>query len=190
MRALHLAIDRPLGGVESVFSALAAVIMASVMGIVTFDVAMRYVFNRPLGWSYDLIDLYLSVFLFYLMLSFTFARHGHIRVDIVQQYLGVRARAAFEVVTCVTAFLVFFSIAIVAAGRCWTQWDGGDVVQGDVDWPSWLSTFAVPLGSFTLSLRLLVNGLSSLLAMFGGDPAIPLPPLHTEVSREARVTVE
>ena len=190
MRGLLRRTDRVLTPVENALSAVGTAVMAAIMLIVTADVGMRYALNRPLGWSYDLIDLYLSVFLFYLMLSFAFRRHGHIRVDIVQQYLGRRARAAFEAVTCLTAFAVFGAITVVSAQRCWSQWQGGDLVQGDVDWPSWLSTFAVPLGSGLLSLRLLVNGLAHGVAAATGEYVVPLPPLHAETSAEPGVMAE
>ena len=143
-----------------------------------------------LGWSYDLIDLYLSAYLFYLMLSFTFTRHGQIRVDILQQFLGLRARGVCEVITCFTALAVFLAITVVAAERCWSQFATGDLVEGDVDWPSWLSTFPVPLGAGVLTLRLLVNGLAHCVTLLTGRPVIPLPPLHARQAPTPGVAAE
>lgn len=39
--------------------------MFAVMMIVVGDVFMRYTFNRPFSWAYDLIALYLMAGLFY-----------------------------------------------------------------------------------------------------------------------------
>ena len=86
---------RLVSSVERVAGVVAAVALAAIMFIATGDVAMRYVFNKPFAWAYDLISLYLMVALFYLVVSGTYAHHAHVAVDIREnsptygQWVGV-----------------------------------------------------------------------------------------------------
>ena len=50
---------KTLGAIEKIASTIAAVFMFAIMIIVFGDVIMRYAFNRPFSWAYDLISLYL-----------------------------------------------------------------------------------------------------------------------------------
>ena len=62
------------------------------MLIVVVDVAMRYALSMPLGWSYDVIGLYLMVAVFFLMLPDTLHNHGHVAIDLFQGTLPRRLR--------------------------------------------------------------------------------------------------
>src|SRR4051794_22119560 len=68
---------RALGAVEKAVSSIAAVFMFAIMIIVFSDVVMRYAFNRPFSWAYDLISLYLMAGIFFLILSEAYASHAH-----------------------------------------------------------------------------------------------------------------
>ncbi len=85
-------LDTALSLVERFASLLAAIALFLIMAIVASDVALRYLFNRPWGWSFDFISLYVIVGLFFLALSRTFAVHGHISVDLLHHYLSPTAR--------------------------------------------------------------------------------------------------
>ena len=76
---------RALGAVEKAVSTIAAIFMFAIMIIVFCDVVMRYAFNRPFSWAYDLISLYLMAGVFFLILSEAYASHAHVSVDILQQ---------------------------------------------------------------------------------------------------------
>ena len=58
-----------LGTIEKIASTIAAVFMFAIMIIVFGDVIMRYAFNKPFSWAYDLISLYLMAGVFFLVLS-------------------------------------------------------------------------------------------------------------------------
>ena len=58
---------RAVGRIEKLASTIAAVFMFAIMMIVFSDVIMRYAFNRPFSWAYDLISLYLMAGVFFLV---------------------------------------------------------------------------------------------------------------------------
>ena len=57
---------------------VAAAFMFAIMIIVFSDVIMRYAFNKPFSWAYDLISLYLMAGIFFLVLSEAYASNTHV----------------------------------------------------------------------------------------------------------------
>ena len=56
---------------------IAMVSITLIMLIVSFDAILRYVFNAPLQWSYELVGYYLMVVGIYFALSGTFTQNRH-----------------------------------------------------------------------------------------------------------------
>jgi TRAP-type C4-dicarboxylate transport system permease small subunit len=151
--------------IEAALSLSAAVILFAVMLIVAADVGMRYAFNQPFSWSYDLISLYLVLALFYFCLSRAFATHAHVGVDILHYYVSQKTRRLFEL------------IAVVCWHRAQMAFTGHDVMAGAIEWPSWAFIILAPIGTGLLTMRLLLNGIAHAMALFGGPELIPLPAL-------------
>ena len=170
-------LDRVLAAVETAASGLAALAMLAIMLIVASDVAMRYAFNRPWGWAYDFISLYVMVGLFFLALSKTFAVHGHISVDLLHHYLRPPARRICEVVVCVLSATLFALIAEAGAERAWGHYVEGDVLAGAIAWPTWASVAFVPLGAGMLTLRLALTAICHAVTLATGREILPLPPI-------------
>src|ERR1700677_3809363 len=109
MRLIRTA-QRWVAAAEGAASFLAAIVLFVVMLIVSADVAMRYVFNRPFGWTYDLISLYLMGALFYFSLSATFAQGAHISVDVVASRLTPRTRRLLQMLIALASAWLFATI--------------------------------------------------------------------------------
>lgn len=166
-----------LSKIEAALSLAAAVILFAVMLIVAADVGMRYAFNQPFSWSYDLISLYLALAIFYFCLSRAFATHAHVGVDIVHYYVSQKTRRLFEVVTCLVSAPIFAAITVVCAHRAWAAFTGDDVMAGAIEWPSWAFIVLAPIGAGLLTIRLVLNGIAHAVTLFGGPEIIPLPAL-------------
>jgi TRAP-type C4-dicarboxylate transport system permease small subunit len=166
-----------VSAVEAALSLSAAIILFAVMLIVATDVAMRYAFNRPFSWSYDLISLYLVLAAFYFCLSRAYATHAHVGVDILHYYVSPRTRRLFEVITCVVSAPIFAAIAVVCLQRAMAAYAGNDVMAGAIEWPTWGFIVLAPIGAGLLTLRLVLNGIAHAVTLLGGPEIIPLPAL-------------
>ena len=173
--SLLRSLDRALSSVEHAASLLAALALFLIMWIVASDVAMRYLFNKPWGWSYDLISLYLIVGLFFLALSRTFAVNGHISVDLLHHVLSPNGRRVCEVVICVLSAGFFALVFDAGAERAWESYLAGDVLAGAFAWPTWASVIFVPIGAGVLTLRLALSAICHIYALASGRTVIPLP---------------
>lgn len=152
---------------ESVLIAASAVIMFAVMVIVVADVAMRYLFNAPLDWSYDLIARYLIVYLFYFALSDTLRRDRHIVVDMLSRIVPARVRHVLELIGYLLSLAVFTIMAWLGAERAWVEFAGNDIVFDSLQWPSWVVSVALPIGIGVMLLRVAMRIVALVLSLVG-----------------------
>jgi TRAP-type C4-dicarboxylate transport system permease small subunit len=169
---------KALGAVEKVVSSIAAVFMFLIMIIVFSDVVMRYGFNKPFSWAYDLISLYLMAGVFFLILSEAYASHAHVSVDILQQKFPPAMIRLTEIVTCLVGISVFSLIAWLGFLRAIDSYYASDVMAGGIPWPMWPSIGLVPFGAGLITLRLVLHLIAHVLSLATGRSLIALPASH------------
>lgn len=170
-------IDRILTWMERVTVSVAALMLLAIMLIATLDVALRYFFNSPLGWSYDLISLYLMAGMFFFAMSDTLRVNGHIAVDLLHSHMTHRQRHAVEVPGYATVLMTFVAVTGLAAQKTYEAYQGGDVIAGRFDWPTWVAMSFVAIGFFVLSLRCAHRLVGHLASAVQGRSVIDLPPI-------------
>jgi TRAP-type C4-dicarboxylate transport system permease small subunit len=164
--------------VEKAASSVAAAFMFAIMIIVFSDVIMRYAFNKPFSWAYDLISLYLMAGIFFLVLSEAYASNAHVSVDILQQKFPPAVKRLSEIVTCIVGIVVFSLIAYLGFLRAIDSFKSSDVMAGAIPWPMWPSIGLVPLGAGVITLRLVLHLIGHILSLATGRSLIPLPAAH------------
>ena len=169
--------DRVLRRIEKFGVGIAGIMMFLIMLIVVVDVVLRYFFNAPLYWSYELISFYLMVGLFFFALSDTLASHAHVSVDILHQYLPVQLRHAAEFIGYAASIPVFAGILYMSCIATWESWRGADVLAGHIAWPTWLAQVCVPLGVAVILLRMILRCVGHGLSLVRKRSVIPLPPI-------------
>jgi TRAP-type C4-dicarboxylate transport system permease small subunit len=176
-----------LTSVEDVLSWLAVAILIAITLIVSGDVVMRYLFNRPFSWAYDLISFYLMAALFYAAVSRTFSLNAHIGVDLIQRRLPLRLRLLCQLVVGLLATGFFAIVVLTNFKTSLEDFVAKTAVVGEIPWPSWVSTCIVVVGSTVISVRLVLYVVQNMLALFGSVVAIDqLNSLHGGNSEGAR----
>jgi len=72
-------------------------------GVVTYEVAMRYVFRMPTGWAYD-VSYMLYGALFLMAGAYALSRNAHVRADFIYRHLAPRTQASLDLVMYFVAF--------------------------------------------------------------------------------------
>lgn len=110
MRLLHRLAD----ALDIIISALTVALLLAITGIVTVAVVLRYGFNAPLTYSFDLATVLFSWMVF-LGLALAERDRAHLAVDVLDMSLGPRAR---------TALVVLRQLGIVALtlAVAWIGW--------------------------------------------------------------------
>lgn len=168
--------EKGLKALERAVALVAVGFMLAIMLVVTADVAMRYLFNSPFAWAYDLIALYLMAGVFYFVLSDAHRENAHVGIDILHARMGPRARRAADLVTAGVSLVMFSLIVYIGAERAWENFANDEVLAGNIPWPMWLSAIIVPIGSALLVLRLALQFVRNLF----GPAAAKAPVSATE----------
>jgi len=103
------------------FGWFVALMIVPMIAIMIWEVIMRYFFNAPSLWAYEI-----SLFMFgaYIALAggYTLLVKGHVNVDIIWGRLPLRWRSIVDVVTSVLFFLyvgVLFKVSLEATVLSW-----------------------------------------------------------------------
>jgi TRAP-type C4-dicarboxylate transport system permease small subunit len=144
-----------------------AVAVFLIMLIVVADVALRYLMNAPLPWSFDLISIYLMGAAFFLALSQTLRLSHHVNVDLAYERFPLVVRRLLKLIGWGLAAALFGWIAWLAAATAFDRYTKGDVIVGAYTWPTWIPAAIAALGFGAMVVRL-VLGVMVLAARLAG----------------------
>jgi len=144
-----------------------------------YEVIVRYVFNSPTNWAHE--SMFLMFGMQYLLAGgFVLREGGHVRVDVVYNYLPKRGKAIVDVLTSVF-FFIFVAVLLFTG---WTffndSWQVNEVSLSEWAIQYWPIKFSLSLGA----VLLLIQGIAQLIK----DIAVAIKPdvfdLDTEVRPE------
>lgn len=153
IRRISLALAR----YEAALLALGAVCLFAMMIIVFVDVVMRYLFNSPLGFSYDLISLYLMVGVFFFSLSDTLRHDEHVRVDILYLRMSRGVRRLCDRISYGLSAVLFTVVLWTGLLRAVVSTAQGEVMATLIPWPIWVAYWIVPIGTAPIVLLCLLR---------------------------------
>jgi TRAP-type C4-dicarboxylate transport system permease small subunit len=172
---LIAACSRLMSLIERVLRTIAAACLLAVMLIIFCDVFARYVFNAPIGWTYELVGMYLMPALFYLAVSDTLADDHHIAVDLLSARIPTPARRLVEILAGAATAGIFAWIAWIFGNSALADYRSGAVVMGTVEWPTWVPETIVVVGAVSIGLRLSGRVVGHVASLATGRPLIGLP---------------
>ncbi len=136
---------------------------------ICYDVLMRYAFNAPTVWSFELSYM-LGTAIISLGLPYVHYHSSHVRVDVVYSRLSARSRLVLDTVLTIA---LFFPLALI-----WTQISAVNAWQSfitheisyDSMWypPLWPFKFVIFLGFLLLLAQGTATFLRSVLALAKG----------------------
>ena len=164
------ACDRALTRLEDALLVVSCLCILGIVAITTADVAARGLFNAPFAWSHDLITQYLLVARFFLSLPYVTRIGGHMALDFMARKIrSATLRSSLALLGEVLALLFVVGFITGAWGTVVDAYVGGDVLAGDLPWPTWPSRLVGPVGAAVLALRLLVRIAQAGQALRQGD---------------------
>ena len=113
-------------------------------GLVTFDVLMRYFFDRPQLFV-DEVASFVQVLVVFAGLAYTFRAGGHVRVDLVTSSLPRPVRAWLRVVTLAIGVGFLAVVIWVTAQSALAAYRYGRV-SAVMLYPLWMPMALIPLG--------------------------------------------
>lgn len=141
--------DRINEGVGRIVSVIAVIFAA----IIIYDVVLRYVFEEPTRWAFDVTK---QLYGFYFVMLGGYAlRHGsHVHVDLVTEHLRGWVLRAVQVAGYV---IFFFPFAWVFMTRSWEfaqrSWAQGETTYGAIQMPVYPLKMAMCIAAGLLLLQ-------------------------------------
>lgn len=166
---------RVVDAIDTALLAVGCLMLFSLMMVVVADVSLRYVFNKPLAWSYEIISSYLMPGLFFMAASHTLKSNAHVCVDILHNYVGRKTRYVFEAISSVLAAPVFGLATVVSAQNTWQDLQLGAASSSGMELPTWTISLMLPLGFGMLTLRLVLHAIGYVGTLVAGRDLKHLP---------------
>lgn len=121
--------------------------------IIIYDVFMRYVFNQPTRWAFD-VSKQLYGFYFIMLGAFALKYQAHVRVDLLINTFSPKVRKITELAGYIIFFFpfawVFLTRSYAFALRSWQQ---GESTYGAVQLPVYPLKMAMVLAAALLLLQ-------------------------------------
>jgi C4-dicarboxylate transporter, DctQ subunit len=133
--------------VAALLSGLATLLLAV---MISFDVIMRYFFNRP-QLIVDEVGPYLLLVVIFGAAAQTFRLGGHVRVDLVTAYLPRPARAWLRVVNLLLGIIFLAVVIWVTTQSALTAFRYGRV-SAVLLYPLWMPMLVIPAGLLLMAL--------------------------------------
>lgn len=158
------------------FGWIVAFLMCPMIAIMIWEIVMRYFFNQPSLWAYEI-----SLFLYggYIVLggAYTHLAGGHVNVDIIWGQLSLRGRAILDILT---SGFVFFFLGVLF-------WESLQITInswriGETTMTHWQPIYyplrtTVPVGCFLFMLQAMAKLIRDVLTVVHGHD--PYPPRVT-----------
>jgi TRAP-type C4-dicarboxylate transport system permease small subunit len=170
-------VRRAVDLIDTALMIVGCAMLFALMVIVVCDVALRYLFNSPLQWSYEIVSSYLMPGLFFFAASHTLKAHAHVSVDIVHNYVARNTRFLLEALTSTLATPVFALCAVVSAERTLEDFRTAAASTSGLALPTWSISLMLPIGFGMLTVRLALSAIGYVATLVSGRELQPLPPI-------------
>ncbi|MFH1060018.1 MAG: TRAP transporter small permease subunit [Pseudomonadota bacterium] len=167
MRSLLRAIDVVNHWVGRAVAWVSLVITA----LVFLEVLLRYVFNSPTTWAYE-VNLYLQCTLVMLAGGYTLLHGGHVRVDIVYRFYDQRRKAWVDILTAFLVLAPALPMLYFGGGLAWEALMTGQRSVSAAELLLWPSMATVPVGVALLLMQALANALRAGIFLATGREAL------------------
>lgn len=144
---------RALDALYDVAGVVAALFMAGTLAMVLLGIA-----SRLLDWFVPGTDAYAgycTAAAGFLALAHTFRRGEHIRVTLVLEHTGAKARRALEVWSLAVGATIAVVFAYFSVRLAFQSWDFHDISTGNDAMPLWIPQLSMAAGSFVLAVALI-----------------------------------
>ncbi|OGR24677.1 MAG: hypothetical protein A2277_03730 [Desulfobacterales bacterium RIFOXYA12_FULL_46_15] len=137
------------------------------IAVLIYEVAMRYLFDRPTIWAHELSALFYAVF-FLLGGAYTLRCNAHINVDVFYVRLSLRSRAVMDLFTWLLFYLFCGALLLQSSKFAWASFlnlERSSTVWEPYIWPV---KFCIPLAAFLMLLQGLTKTVNDLYIVFTG----------------------
>ncbi len=163
---ISLALDRFI----EVIGRTVSLLVLAVIGVVSLEMVLRFVFNKPTPWAHEL-SAWMQVALVFLGGAYAFTKGQFVRIDILHMRMTARTKALVDL-TLGSALLGLFAGVMIWEGAdlAWQSFEMGEVsATGAWSGPVFIAKTFVPLGGVLLATAWVSHMLKQLVIVLEAD---------------------
>lgn len=155
------------------FAWVVAFLVAPMLIIMIWEIVMRYFFNMPSLWAYEI-----SKFLYggYIVLggAYTFMAGGHVNVDIIYGKLSPRGKAIIDIITSSVVFLFLGVLFWVSLERTILSWQLGETTMSHWQPIYYPLRTTLPVGCFLFLMQVVAKLIRDIGIAVTGEDIFPV----------------
>jgi len=120
------AIDRAIDALNEKVGIYTSYLVLPLIGVVAYEVLMRYGFNAPTSWGFEMTTFLYGVH-FILTLGFAHKHDGHVAIDIFEARLPKKPRTILRIISNLVLFIPTVGLlaiwSVLYAKTSWMDWE-------------------------------------------------------------------
>ena len=137
-------------------SILAGVMLFFMMLSVCYDVIARYAFNAPTVWADEISSIFL-LFLPFFAGAWILKKDGHVKMDLVLNYMSPRKRLLLSIISFIVISLVCAAFVVYGFKVTWNMFEIGYKTDTNLRLFKWPIISVIPLGFLLILLQAVRN---------------------------------
>jgi TRAP-type mannitol/chloroaromatic compound transport system permease small subunit len=121
-----LSLERAIDALNEKIGFLSSFLVLPLVGVVCFEVVMRYGFGAPTVWAFEMTTFLYGVH-YMLTLGYAHKYDGHVAIDVFEAKLPKRSRAILRIVANLVLFMPTIGMltawSVIYASTSWEQWE-------------------------------------------------------------------
>jgi C4-dicarboxylate transporter DctQ subunit len=134
--------------------AIAALLVAVIAASFCYEVLVRYFFDAPTAWSYDLGSYLLCATIFLTIPELT-RRNAHVTINLLAERLSARQARLLGIGVGLLAAAACLIATWITGGETWRQFEQGVSTLSAVSIPKWWVSVFIPYGLASSALHFL-----------------------------------
>lgn len=119
-------ISRAIDALNEKVGAYSAYLILPLVGVVVYEVFMRYVFDAPTSWAFEMTTFIYGVH-FMLALAYAHKYDGHVAIDVFEARMSPRPRTLLRIISNLVIFIPTIGLlaiwSVKYAATSWSQWE-------------------------------------------------------------------
>ncbi|MFV0439529.1 MAG: TRAP transporter small permease subunit [Desulfopila sp.] len=153
-----------IASVDEKLAEAAGWVVVLMMLTISYDVIMRYLFDAPTTWSFE-INRYMLIMVVFIGGGWTLPSGGHVSVDIFTENIPGKKKLILDIVTSCMAGVYVLVFFIESSFFTWDAWEHDIRSTEYLAWPLWPIRLFLVIGAAMLFLEYVVRIVRNILVL-------------------------
>ena len=160
-----------VGKLNTFIGGLIAILPLVITVLSALEVAMRYIFEKPTIWIWD---LNIQIFAALVMLGggYTFLHKGHISVDFFTTKLSSKQKAVLDLLTSGFFFFSIMILLVYGWEIAWDSWAKKETMATLWAPPLYTMKMTIPVGALLMLLQGIAKYLADFILLISGEEVL------------------